>query len=45
MVALGVLSDEELKGFSAQTRAKITEIHEGTPNNEAVKKSKIRRGS
>lgn len=32
MVSLGVISDEELEGFSAQTRAKIAELHEGTPN-------------
>jgi hypothetical protein len=30
--ALGLISDEELKGFSARTRAKLAEIHEGTPN-------------
>ena len=29
MVALGLISDEELKGFSAQTRAKVAEIHAG----------------
>lgn len=29
IVALGLISDEELKGFSAQTRAKLAEIHAG----------------
>ena len=29
MVALGLISDEELKGFSAQTKAKVAEIHAG----------------
>lgn len=32
MVALGLISNEELKGFSAQTRMKVAEIHAGTPN-------------
>ena len=29
MVDLGLISDEELQGFSAQTRVKVAEIHAG----------------
>lgn len=32
MVALRLVSGEELEGFSAQTRARIAEIHGGAPN-------------
>ena len=32
MVALDLLTAEELNGFSAQTRAKVAEVHVGTPN-------------